>query len=94
MVTNSIAAKLHVAFAARTSADLLSLLTGNRGLVQAGAVHRVMYAKMPTMQKCYKKLMCLQLPPVTRAYITLSFLTTAGCALDVSFSASAAQRCR
>lgn len=27
----------------------------------------------------------MQLPPVTRAYITLSCLTTAGCALDVSF---------
>lgn len=29
--------------------------------------------------------MPMQLPPVTRAYITLSCLTTAGCALDVSF---------
>ena len=31
-----------------------------------------------------EELVHLQLPPVTRAYITLSFLTTAGCALDVS----------
>lgn len=36
-----------------------------------------------------QKIVCLQLPPVTRAYITLSFLTTAGCALDVSSSAVA-----
>lgn len=39
--------------------------------------------------KDMKQFVCLQLPPVTRAYITLSFLTTAGCALDVSSSAVA-----
>ena len=71
-------------------ADLVLCNTGNRGLVQAGTEQtscsflfsrmctRVVLAAVPSSP------VWLQLPPVTRAYITLSFLTTAGCALEVS----------
>lgn len=54
---------------------------------------RLAEAEMNTVRP---KVVLLQLPPVTRAYITLSFLTTAGCALEVipKYRAKIASECQ